>query len=60
VLIVALLAITTPVAAHAIAQAAYHQREPMRTPGAVDERHAMPPPTATPPQRRHLDDRPGS
>jgi multisubunit Na+/H+ antiporter MnhG subunit len=38
VLIVALLAITTPVAAHAIAQAAYHQREPMRAPGAVDER----------------------
>jgi multicomponent Na+:H+ antiporter subunit G len=37
VLIVALLAITTPVAAHAIAQAAYHQREPMRAPGAVDE-----------------------
>jgi multicomponent Na+:H+ antiporter subunit G len=32
VLIVALLAITTPVAAHAIAQAAYHQREPMRAP----------------------------
>jgi len=38
VLIVTLLAITTPVAAHAIAQAAYHQREPMRAPGAVDER----------------------
>ena len=60
VLIVGLLALTTPVAAHAIAQAAYHQREPMRAPGAVDERHTMPPPTATPPQRRHLNDRPGS
>jgi hypothetical protein len=41
VLIVALLAITTPVAAHAIAQAAYHQREPMRAPGAVDERPSV-------------------
>jgi multicomponent Na+:H+ antiporter subunit G len=60
VLIVALLAITTPVAAHAIAQAASHQREPMRAPGAVDERHAMPPPTATPPPPRRLEDRPGS
>jgi multicomponent Na+:H+ antiporter subunit G len=38
VLIVVLLAITTPVAAHVIAQAAHHQREPMRAPGAVDER----------------------
>jgi multicomponent Na+:H+ antiporter subunit G len=37
VLIVALLALTTPVAAHAIAQAAYHRREPMRSAGAVDE-----------------------
>jgi len=32
-----LLALTTPGAAHAIAQAAHHRREPMRTPGAVDE-----------------------
>ena len=42
VLIIALLAITTPVAAHAIAQAAHHQREPMRAPGAVDESQIMP------------------
>jgi multicomponent Na+:H+ antiporter subunit G len=60
VLIVALLAITTPVAAHAIAQAAYHQREPMRAPGAVDETGTMPPSTAAPLQRRDLEDRPGS
>jgi multicomponent Na+:H+ antiporter subunit G len=52
VLIVALLAITTPVAAHAIAQAAHHQREPMRAPGAVDESGTMPLPTATPAERR--------
>lgn len=38
VLIAALLALTTPVAAHAIAQAADRRGEPMRTPGAVDER----------------------
>lgn len=37
VLIIVLLALTTPVAAHAIGQAAYARREPMRTPGAVDE-----------------------
>jgi multicomponent Na+:H+ antiporter subunit G len=37
VLTVVLLALTTPVAAHAIAQAAYHRRERMRSPGAVDE-----------------------
>ena len=49
VLIVALLAITTPVAAHAIAQAARHQRLPMRAPGAVDESGTMPLPTDTPP-----------
>jgi multicomponent Na+:H+ antiporter subunit G len=60
VLIVGLLAITTPVAAHAIAQAAYHQREPMRAPGAVDEHHTMPPPTAMPPQRRDSEGRTGS
>ena len=60
VLIVALLAITTPVAAHAIAQAAYHQREPMRAPGAVDETRTMPPPTATPPQQRDPGGRTGS
>ena len=41
VLTVVLLALTTPVAAHAIAQAAYHRREPMRSPGAVDETAAI-------------------
>ena len=42
VLIVVLLTITTPVAAHAVGQAAYHRRETMRTPGAVDESGATP------------------
>ncbi len=37
VLIVGLLAFTTPVAAHAIGRAARRRGEPMRTPGAVDE-----------------------
>ncbi|MBW3652645.1 MAG: monovalent cation/H(+) antiporter subunit G [Actinobacteria bacterium] len=37
VLIVGLLAFTTPVAAHAIGHAARRRGEPMRTPGAVDE-----------------------
>jgi multicomponent Na+:H+ antiporter subunit G len=60
VLIVALLALTTPVAAHAIAQAAYHQGEPMRAPGAVDETAATPLPTATPPQQRDPEGRTGS
>ena len=60
VLIVALLAITTPVAADAIAQAAYHQREPMRAPGAVDETATMPLPTATPPRQRDPEGRIGS
>jgi len=36
-LIVGLLAFTTPVAAHAIGRAARRRDEPMRTPGAVDE-----------------------
>lgn len=36
-LIVALLAVTTPVAAHAIGRAARRRDEPLRTPGAVDE-----------------------
>jgi multicomponent Na+:H+ antiporter subunit G len=31
------LLVTTPVAAHAVARAAYLLREPMRSPGAVDE-----------------------
>ena len=37
VLIVGLLAFTTPVAAHAIGRAARRREEPMLTPGAVDE-----------------------
>lgn len=37
VLIVALLVVTTPVAAHAVARAARRRGEPLRTPGAVDE-----------------------
>ena len=37
ILIIAVLTVTTPVAAHAIAQAARRREEPMRTPGAVDE-----------------------
>jgi multicomponent Na+:H+ antiporter subunit G len=37
-LIVVLLAITTPVAAHVIGHAAHRRDEPMETPGAVDER----------------------
>jgi multicomponent Na+:H+ antiporter subunit G len=42
VLIVVMLTLTTPVAAHAIGQAAYHRREAMRSPGAVDESGATP------------------
>jgi multicomponent Na+:H+ antiporter subunit G len=37
VLTIALLALTTPVAAHAIARAARVRGEEMQTPGAVDE-----------------------
>lgn len=37
VLIVALLTVTTPVAAHAVARAARRREEPLRTPGAIDE-----------------------
>lgn len=37
VLITALLTVTTPVAAHAVARAAHRRREPMRTHGATDE-----------------------
>jgi multicomponent Na+:H+ antiporter subunit G len=48
VLTVVLLALTTPVAAHAIAQAAYHRREPMRSPGAVDETATIPGSTPSP------------
>lgn len=36
-LIAAVLTLTTPVAAHAIARAARRREEPMRTPGAVDD-----------------------
>jgi multicomponent Na+:H+ antiporter subunit G len=48
VLAVVLLALTTPVAAHAIAQAAHHRREPMRSPGAVDESATTPGASAPP------------
>ncbi len=37
VLIVALLSVTTPVAAHAVGRAAHRRGEPMRSSGAVDE-----------------------
>ena len=37
VLIIALLSVTTPVAAHAVGRAAHRRREPMRSPDAVDE-----------------------
>ena len=49
VLTVVLLALTTPVAAHAIGQAARHRREPMRTPGAVDESGSVRPGTGSEP-----------
>jgi multicomponent Na+:H+ antiporter subunit G len=49
VLAVVLLALTTPVAAHAIAQAAHQRRQPMRSPGAVDESGTTPGATAPPP-----------
>ena len=41
VLITVLLAITTPVAAHVVGQAARTRGEEMRTPGAVDETAAV-------------------
>ena len=50
VLTVVLLALTTPVAAHAIAQAAYHRREPMRAAGAIDESGRCPGATTPPPR----------
>ncbi len=37
ILIGAFLLLTTPVASHAIARAAYQRDEPMKTPGAIDE-----------------------
>jgi multicomponent Na+:H+ antiporter subunit G len=42
VLIIVLLTVTTPVAAHVIGQAAYARREQMRAPGAVDESRHTP------------------
>lgn len=43
ILIAAFLLLTTPVAAHTIARAAYQRKEPMKTPGAVDESgHGLP------------------
>lgn len=36
-LIAVFLILTTPVGAHVIARAAWTRREPMRTPGAIDE-----------------------
>jgi multicomponent Na+:H+ antiporter subunit G len=36
-LVIGLLTVTTPVAAHAVARAARARAEPMRSPGAVDE-----------------------
>lgn len=42
VLIGAFLLLTTPVSAHVVARAAYRLREPMQTPGAVDESGRVP------------------
>lgn len=43
VLIAVFLLLTTPVSAHVIAKAAWGRREPMRTPGALDESgHELP------------------
>lgn len=42
VLCVALLALTTPVASHVVAQAARRRGEPLRSPGAIDESAAAP------------------
>jgi multicomponent Na+:H+ antiporter subunit G len=50
VLIVVLLALTTPVAAHTIVQAVYHRREPMRAAGAIDESGNCPGATTAPPR----------
>jgi multicomponent Na+:H+ antiporter subunit G len=51
VLITVLLGITTPVAAHVVAQAAWIRGEEMRTPGAVDETAEVGPPRPRPPVR---------
>jgi multicomponent Na+:H+ antiporter subunit G len=45
VLIVALLSVTTPVAAHAVGRAAHRRGEPMQSPDPVDE--SQPPSTGT-------------
>jgi multicomponent Na+:H+ antiporter subunit G len=42
VLTLAVLVVTTPVAAHVIGQAAYARRERMRAPGAIDESRVTP------------------
>ncbi len=48
VLISVLLVLTTPVAAHAVTQAAFVRGERMRTPGAVDESGSLPERSADP------------
>jgi multicomponent Na+:H+ antiporter subunit G len=52
ILIALFLLLTTPVAAHVIAQAAYLTGEEMRTPGAFDEAAAVPQRTEQPDIRR--------
>ncbi len=48
VLISVLLVLTTPVAAHTVAQAAFLRGERMRTPGATDESGSLPGRSADP------------
>ncbi len=48
VLISVLLVLTTPVAAHAVTQAAFVRGERMRTPGAIDESGSLPERSADP------------
>ncbi len=48
VLISVLLVLTTPVAAHTVAQAAFLRGERMRTPGAIDESGSLPARSADP------------
>jgi multicomponent Na+:H+ antiporter subunit G len=47
-LIAVLLVLTTPVGAHAVAQAAFLRGERMRTPGAIDESGSLPERSADP------------
>lgn len=54
-LIAAILILTTPVGAHAIGRAAYNSREPMETPGAIDETPGTPLPGADPGTRQEKD-----